>query len=84
MIFDSTNQVFDSLIQTKKHQLTTKSSTLRQTRSGNSVLKHLVRRAIDSKSRTNQDDRYPTFGMDIPKSCKDPSKHHFPLEYLSI
>ena len=84
VIFDSSNQLFDSLIRTKKSQLTTKSLTVRRNLPVNNPLKYIVRRAIRSKSSTNADERYPTFGMDIPNSCKDLSKLHSLLESMGM
>lgn len=89
VIFDSTNQLFDSLIQMKTSQLsTTKPLTfrqhLRESLPIDNALKHLVRRAIKSKSisSTNLDERYPTYGMDIPKSCLPSSFDHVLLGEL--
>ena len=76
IIFDSTNQIFDHLIQITKTPLTTKSFSVREHMRENfpchHPLRYIGRRAIQST-----DDRYPTYGIDIPNSCKD-----FPNRFL--
>lgn len=66
VIFDSSNRVFDRLITTT----TTKPFNIRQHIRENfppgHPVRYLGRRAIQP---VHSEDRYPTFGIDIPNSC---------------
>jgi hypothetical protein len=53
ILFDSSNQILDQLIKTKKS---------RPTSNINALTMNMPKRVTD--------DRYPTYGMDIPDSCK--------------
>jgi hypothetical protein len=70
IFFDSSNQLLDRLIKTKK---TPPTSNQRNFRLRPNSFKHIGRRSITALPMGMEkriDDRYPTYGMDIPDSCK--------------
>ena len=59
IIFDSSNQLFDQLIKTKKK------SNQQNSRLSPNPMGFIGRQVVPIS-----DERYPTYGMDIPNSCK--------------
>jgi hypothetical protein len=74
IIFDSSNQIFDRLIKSTKSEQNSDSFNFRDHLPPINPFKYVGRRNINSSVLNSNtfrqtNDRYPTYGIDIPESC---------------